>query len=101
MEQIRTRFLEKQLGLPSDIISIIRKYDTIYLDLYSKKIVKNINKKVRDFWQNKLMNYLERLQNQFDTNYYTKIQNYYTIWFDVVPLYIDYNDENSGLLIFD
>jgi len=101
MEQIRTRFLEKQLGLPGDVISIIRGYDPIYRDYYSKKIVKNINKNVVDFWEKKCMEYTKKQPYHLGEDYIKQIQKYYTTLFVIVPIDIDYNDENTGLLMFD
>lgn len=98
MEQIRTRFLERQLGaiLPREVIAIVRDYDAIYRDYFSAKIVANLNSEVNDFWENKMIDFTQNLDRYWDHNYKTKIQNYYTILWNVLTIPIKYGGCKCG-----
>jgi hypothetical protein len=47
IDTIRRRFLEKQLSvLPTDVISIIRNYDTIHRDHFRKRILRPLHQSI-------------------------------------------------------
>lgn len=58
MDIVRGKFLEKQLNcLYPEIVSIIRDYDDIYKNYFSKKIISSLQVKVYIFWKNKSNQY--------------------------------------------
>lgn len=104
MEQTRTRFLETQIGkfLPREVITIIRDYDPIWRDYFSKKIVANLNQNVNDFWENKMIEYTQD-HRRWDNNYNDTIEKYYRMLWDVLTIPINYGSggDGTGLFMFD
>lgn len=101
MDIVRGRFLESQLDkvLPLDVINIIRSYDSIYRDNFSKNVISSLNINVNIFWETKMMNYTNCRKNMYNSNYIKMLDYYYYILRDVliVPS-INYNDDSCGLL---
>lgn len=92
MNNIRTRFLERQLGafLPREIINIICDYDAIHRDYFSEKIIADLNLHVNLFWEKKINTYTQSRACFHDPNYRTKMENYYEILWNVLVIPINY-----------
>lgn len=85
MDIVRGKFLEKQLNLPTEIIYIIRDYDSIYREYFSKKIILSLNINVNKFWNNKILIYKGKRNNMNNTkNYIEKMNNYYDILWNIL-----------------
>jgi hypothetical protein len=87
IDTIRRRFLEKQLSvLPTDVISIIRNYDTIHRDHFRKRILTTLSTKVYVFWHNKMLDYTKNPYNgnlEF-YNYIKRVDEYYDILWNIL-----------------
>lgn len=87
IDTIRRRFLEKQLAiLPADVISIIRDYDNIHRDHFTKRILTSLTNKVYVFWHNKMLDYTKNPYNgnlEF-SNYIKKVDDYYDILWNIL-----------------
>lgn len=103
MDIVRGKFLEKQLNLPTEIVSIIRGYDSIYRDYFSKNIVMSLNINVNTFWNDKILIYTGKRSNLYKPDYVEKLNNYYFILWNILTIDpINYNDESGcGLFMFD
>jgi hypothetical protein len=97
LDMIRKLFLEKQLTrLPVDVINIIRDYDYIHREHFTKVVLNSLSDKVYNFWHNKMINY-EKIATYGDYNFlvYKKIHDYYYILFNVIiipPININPDD---------
>ena len=92
MNNTRIRFLEKQLCaiLPREVVSIICDYDAIHRDYFYRKIVASLNARANDFWEKTINNYMRGRACYNDPYYREKIQNYYEILWNVIPIHISY-----------
>ena len=99
LDMIRKLFLEKQLTmLPEDVIAIIRNYDNIHRDHFTKTVLKNLTYKVYVFWHNKMLKYSKNYNNNYDDfeTYIKKIDDYYDIlWKVLIIPPINYKSSNK------
>ncbi len=100
MEHSRTDFLNIVLGerIPREVVSIIRDYDPIYRDYFSKNVVSSLSDMVNDFWYEKLNKYINRPERFGDPNFGTKLHFYCNMIFDAVCIPKKFE---GGLFIVD
>jgi hypothetical protein len=82
LDMIRKLFLEKQLAeLPVDVINIIRDYDYIHREHFTKVVLNSLSDKVYNFWHNKMINFtsIACTENDDFSLYISKIENYFNI----------------------
>ena len=97
MEQTRNNFMAVMLkNLPREVVSVIRDYDPIYRDYFTKNIIRNMSVEVSNFWTNRLIDYTSNIKRYYNVNYSRNLDRYfYNI--SNIPL----KTVNEGLFIAD
>jgi hypothetical protein len=103
MDMIRKLFLEKQLAiLPADVIGIIREYDGVFRDRFTKTVLKSLNFDVNMFWDKKMIDYANGVETMYSPNYIKKLDDYYYIlWNVLITPPVNYGEGGDGLFIVD
>jgi hypothetical protein len=103
MDTTRKLFLEKQFAnLPVDVIGLIREYDSIFKDRFTKHVVNSINLNVNVFWDKKIRDYALNVETMYSPTYIKKLDNYYNILWNVLTIpSFNYGQEGDDLLMID